>query len=277
LVSVADSSGGAPRCVGTVIASSAAESLVLTAAHCVQHGGGRFVKPVLAASPSVQVKRSWLHPRFAQGVVASSYDAALLVVPRLTGTSVAPLAAATFGADGAMLLTPAGDGVQLERVHVTRSQALALLFTHASNRDCHGASGAPLVREQQEGASVIGLVSHGPNDCSGETVAGRVTALVPGFIAAVAAADAVGLVPQRCAECLEAAEATSDACVTAMARCEADAACASGLACLQRGDLADLRCMEQRSTPLLRNVIRCACVTGCREPCAPVCVRDGTR
>jgi hypothetical protein len=242
LVSLADTAGGAPRCVGTVIASAAAESLVLTAAHCLQgpNGGARFVKPVLAARTSVRVKRSWLHPRFVQGVATSSYDAALLVVQRLAGTSVAPLGAAASVADGATLLTLAGDAVQLERVRVTRSQTLALTFTHTSDRACHGASGAPLLSEQQGGARVIGLVSHGPNDCIGEAIAGRVTALVPGFIAALAAGDGVSLAPQRCAECLEASEATSDACVTASARCQADASCAAGHACLQRGE-QDLR------------------------------------
>jgi hypothetical protein len=58
LVTVA-AANGAPRCVGSVIASAAAESLVLTAAHCLHgNGGARFVKPVLAAQSPVQVKLS---------------------------------------------------------------------------------------------------------------------------------------------------------------------------------------------------------------------------
>jgi hypothetical protein len=159
LVTLTAMPGGEPRCVGTVIGFNTRESLVLTAAHCLQAQtrGTLFVEAAIGQPTPVRVTQSWVHPRFVPRVVTSSYDAALLAMPRLAGMSAASLAEGTVGSGVISILlreARAAPHARIERIRVNEVQSLLLSFTRTADRVCHGASGAPVVSEHAKwGAS----------------------------------------------------------------------------------------------------------------------------
>lgn len=280
LVALSGSDAAGLMCLGTVIGSNEQEALVLTAAHCVQSASGSgalFVQPAVGHSGRARRLRTWVHPRFVPTVTTSNYDAALLEAPRMPRASVAPL----LGSDGlragvaVSVVSAALPGVEhanAEQAFVTGVRPLSLSLAQTGNHACHGASGAPVVIEREGGSFVAGVVSHGPRDCAGDAVATRVSAIEDGFITAIAAGSKIGLTPQRCAECIEDAEDTRDACVSALSRCHADDVCADMLECLGGPTESKESCVRASSAnDLVRAVVRCACVSGCHRSCATVC------
>jgi secreted trypsin-like serine protease len=191
---------GTQFCSGTLVGSSRTQSVVLTAAHCLDWPITRVLfgddrrHPDVTAAVSTAVS----HPDFE--ATSGRHDFAVLMLDsRLDG--IAPIPVAAPGTDGLQTGTEVEivgfgdtetDASNAERRGIRRTLS-ALDSTEFSYRQsdggpCLGDSGGPAVGTSRGLPAVVGVTSYGLGDCSADGVSGRASATAE-FVSAFIQSD----------------------------------------------------------------------------------------
>lgn len=288
VVAGSDASHGTRLCLGTEIGQAAGFSLILTAAHCTDHGS-LFVRSLSSGSTDAvaPVVSFVVHPRFMPDSPTSMYDFAVLRVAALRVVRSLPLASvdqmlhaksgqlayAERNSSGASLLA-------LNQVEIVRSTRLSLGVRSTTLSPCHGWSGMPLVHLHAGGFEILGVISHGSVDCTGEVEVGAVGAALSEFISAVVQGRTPPLGAQSCEECDEDQESAHGPCVVAREHCLRDVECAQYLSTLVacETDECQRACLRRAaSNAREQGLSRCLCAGTCAKPCKMMCEHTAER
>lgn len=180
-----------PDCTGTLVAPR----VVLTSAHCVDHGVPGavevfFGEDAAAGGDVVYVEAITVHPDWDEATRAN--DLALVLLAVAVPIAPAPLASALddglvgatvrlvgFGSAGEGTLP----GVKRSGTAVISSlDAVELRIAPAPSMSCHGDSGGPVFVTVAGAEVLAGVTSWGDPECVELGVNARVDAYLPGFI-----------------------------------------------------------------------------------------------
>jgi hypothetical protein len=179
---------GTQFCSGTLVGSNRTESVVLTAAHCLDWPITRVLfgqdrrHPDVTATLSAAV----VHPDFE--ATSGRHDFAVLMLDSRLDT-VAPLPVAAVAADGLQTgaevqIVGFGD-TETDTSNALRRKIQRTLsaldstefsYTQSDGGPCLGDSGGPAVGTSRGLPAVVGVTSYGRGDCSTDGVSGRASA-----------------------------------------------------------------------------------------------------
>jgi hypothetical protein len=251
-------------CIGTIVASGSAGSLVLTAGHCVREstaGAKVFVQRAdTKIDPAVYVAKPFVEPRFKNNDATSPYDFAILKVPGLRdlpGKLAVPAEMNDIHI-GTVLRMPRiarvgsldpSSAIRWESIAVATENALTVgarmdgasgLSNEAASRGpfdghagCQGISGTPLIVETAGRSWLVGIASRGADDCRGEVVFGRASVIYGSLLPDPDQRDSVVGMRESCAACEERLSSGSGPCAAPSAHCENDPGCTMFLRCLR--------------------------------------------
>jgi MYXO-CTERM domain-containing protein len=271
------------KCTATIVDVVGNEGYALTAAHCVNGNNGVLRQGNNHANGSFDVEypvvETAVHPGYA---ASSAWDFAML---RFTGangsTPVIPSltkAQDNIGVNTQLDIVGYGqteNGGTTIRRHVVKpvinETAVMFNYNQTTSGMCFGDSGGPNIHDIGNAEYVAGVNSAVQNnDCSGQSRAGRVSAITSSFVEPFINGTQFQL--QTCDECTAAHSQVFDGdCVNQLSACFSDSGCSDWIDC--RNACNSLPCAVQcdqthaAGKALYDTAIDCLCIT-CNLQCS---------
>jgi hypothetical protein len=274
-----------PLCQGTVFEGGDGAAMVLTGAHCIAFE--QTTRDPLWVIPqrherdgAVLTGDALMHPKFSGNSVPAAYDVAVVA---LRGTHVAhPVRvrddlqdtlqvgsiATLFYATGAV------DAPSTAEVTVLEVSTQRVLVQLNASHECQGLSGAPLVVQRGEDAWLIGVVSHGNQDCTAGVSVSRLGVAIDGFLDGILGGPRNTSNVEACGACIDRMRLEVSRCSVPVGRCQRDAECEAFLECasdkVSGAQVADCRNSQGTSARTVA-LQRCVCAQGCKSACDVLC------
>ncbi|MCA9623775.1 MAG: hypothetical protein KC731_32355, partial [Myxococcales bacterium] len=271
------------KCTATIVAVQGNQGYALTAAHCVPGGGnlGNLRQGNNHANGSYDVQypvvEAVVHPEYN---VASAYDFAMVRFTGATGST--PIIAALASSQDNI-----GNGTQLDivgygqtengnttlRHHVVKptsnTSEVSLYFNQPTSGMCFGDSGGGIIQNIAGTDYVVGVnQAVENNDCTGTSIAGRVSAVKSTFIDPFI--NGQPFQDQTCDQCTDAHTQGGGLCLDDVLACFSNTFCDQYVQC--RSGCTTLPCVVgcDQSYPggkqLYDQIIGCMC-TSCSSEC----------
>lgn len=226
-------------CWGAAIACHNNVRMILTAAHCVLQATAQDTRSLyvkLEGKRLVRPNRMFVHPRFNLSHLSANYDLATLEAPLCAKKENAiPITSSLtqLQADRTVIVLDKGRLLGASAWSTEQiTEVTATSLTLADNPSvCLGSSGAPVLLDDVDGYSLIGVISSGPSDCSRGVKVARTSAALHGFLDNVIEGKQPIKVRRTCGECIEQSWEGDAPCVTSINACRHDVHCTAAFAC----------------------------------------------